>query len=397
MRFHPVALAVSTVLSLNGGAYAIEMTDYKDPQSSWEEAFLTGSFNSKSGNQDQTSYDLTLDAFYEHNYSSLPRTWQIHVDGEADVTRGADQGDRSEDNSVANFRANLDNYFASRPNTFWFGENEINYRSDADNLRAEVGIGLGYGRVINATPLAKVLRIEEELREHGVILGRMSDDEYLELAQIIDLENEYRGKYGADEYKSVWIADFEKVLKRIGVLKNGSLGALGVLQMHKVLFDEPVSIRKHGWLVRAGVGYVVQNFEGDESDPSVGITYEYAHPSGYKGQFINRLDYSTVLGDDTLHYITNDMSYSHEISDRIDWINQWTLDWQIFDDEREDITRNGLSTTFRYYLTNRVTANATLSVIHTEDGIPDSEVTEPDEFNDETDVTTFFSIAYRLK
>ncbi len=369
---------------------AINMTDYKDPTSRWEEAFLNGSFNAKAGNQEQTSFDLTVDAFYEHNFSSLARNWQVHLDGEADVSRGPDLSDETLDNSNAKARANLDTYFKSHPNTFWFGRGEAGYRDNARKERFEIGGGLGYGRVINATPLAKVLRIEEELREHGIILGRLSDDLYLELAQIIDRENEYKAKHGSDEYKAYWISDFETVLKREGMLRSDSLGAIGVLQMDKVLFLEPVSIRKHGWVVRAGVGVVLQDFDGDESDPSLGIEYEYAYPSGYKGQFINRLGYSTILGNETDQRITNNMTYTHEISDRIDWLNTWALDWDIKGGDNEDIVGNTLSSSFRYYLTNRIAANATLSLTKTDDNIDGND-------NDEMDSTLFFGVTYRLK
>lgn len=390
----PVSLSLALMASSANG---IEMTDYKDPTSTWEEAYLTGSFNSKSGNQGQTSYDLTLDAFYEHNFSSLPRTWQFHIDGETDVSRGAEKDDDTEDNTQANLRANIDTYFKNKTKTFWFGETETNYRDDRDNAKIEVSAGIGYGRVINATPLAKVLRIEEELREHGVILGRITDEQYLELAQIIDRENEYRGKFGPDEYKSHWISDFEEVLKRIGVLRDEALGAIGVLQMDRVLFDNPPNTRKHGWLVRAGVGYLVQDFEGDESDPSLVATYEYTHPSGYKGQFINRLDYSTVIGDDTRQFVSNVMSFSHDISDRVSWINTWRLDWEIYEGDREDVVTNGLSTIFRYYLANRITANATVSATKVDDGIDYDPNDATTENNDDVDVTTFFSVSYRLK
>lgn len=398
MRSRTIPLFFALAAVYSGTAAGIEMTDYKDPKSTWEEAYLTGSFSSKAGNQEQASYNLILDAYYEHNYSSLPRTWQIYIDGKADVTRGPNDTDSTEDNSQATFEGTLDNYFKTHPNVFWTGTTVTNYRSDASDPRIEIGAGLGYGRVINATPLAKVLRIEEELREHGVIMGRISDADYLELAQIIDRENEYKSRYGIDEYKAYWFSDFEKALKRMGALRNDALGALGVLQMDNVLFLEPVSIRKHGWLVRGGVGYVLQNFEGDDSDPSLFFDFEYAHPSGYKGQFINSTKYSTIIGSaDHSHYITNDMSYSHEISDRVDWINTWTLDWEMYEGDQDDIVTNGLSTTFRYYLTNRLTANATASITRTEDNIPDSTLTNPEDYNDDTDVRTFFQIAYRLK
>ncbi len=385
-----ISLGIASLLLAPAMTQAITLTDYKDPTSTWEEAFLNGSFNAKSGNQDQTSYDLTVDAFYEHNYSSLARNWQVHLDGEADISRGANEGDPTLNNSNANTRANIDTYFKKHPKVFWFAQGDVGYRDDADSVRLEFGGGLGYGRVINATALAKVLRIEEELREHGVILGRISDEVYLELAQIIDRGNEYKGKYGLDEYKSYWIADFEAVLKREDLLRTGALGAVGVLQMDKVLFQEPVSIRKHGWVVRIGAGVVVQDFEGNDSDPTLGIEYEYAHPSGYKGQFIDRLTYATIIGKNTNQRITNEMSYTYEVSDRIDWLNAWKLDWNILGGDAKDNVSNTLSSSFRYYITNRVAANATLSLTKTEDNIDGND-------NDETDATLFFGVTYRLK
>lgn len=383
-------LILLVTASIPGLAAAIEITDYLDPDSSYEEAFVFGQFNSKSGNQERNSYDLILKGNYEKNYSSLPRSWRFLLDGSADISRGSAHADEQQEQVFANAHANIDNYFRSRHPLFWFGSGDLGYLDDAEGELIKLGSGIGYGRVINATPLAKFLRVEDELREHGVVLGKISAQGYLDLARIIAREDEFRSRYGSDEYKSHWFEAVEGLLQAIGVLKTGHLGALGALQMNRVLSDEVIRIRKHGWLLRAGIGFIVQNYQGEKGDPSLDLGWEYARPHGYKGQFINTLSYSRILADHSSQILKNDMSYSWEISDRIDWENQWRIVLGKADGDNRDITSNTLSSTFRYYITNRFSADATVSAIGVEDDIDGND-------NDETDIATFIGMRYRLK
>ncbi len=380
-----VALAMSA-----GGVGAIQLTDYTDPTSTYEQAFLDSRFNSKSGNQDQTSYDFLLQGNYEYNFNSLPRNWRVLLDGKADLSRGGNKGDRTQENYLANLRGNLDNYLTNNDKVFWYGAGESSYRDDADDIFVKIGGGLGYGRVIDATPLAYVLRFEEELREHGIVIGKISDATYLELARIVARRNEYRSRFGAEEYTAQWIADMEKVLKAAGVLNKGELGAAGVVHMNRVLEDERISVRRHGWVVRGGPSVVVQDFNGDSGDPAIDLEWEYAMPFGYRSQFINVMSFSSIWGDDTDQLWRNRMSYTYEISDRIDWENRWSVDYLDAGGGANDIMTNALSSTFRYYLTNRVAAGFTVSLIKVDDDIDNNG-------NDETDITTFFDIRYRLK
>ena len=216
-------------------ASAIQITDYVDPVSSYEQAFILGQFNSKSGNQTQSSYDLSLKADYEKNYSSVPRNWRFLADGSTDISRGSNPADERQEQTFANVHANIDTYFMEDQSLFWFGSGDIGYQDDANGELIKFGIGIGYGRVTNATPLARFLRVEDELREHGVILGRISDPSYLDLARTIARENEFRSRYGLDEYKSYWFETVEKQLQTAGVLKSDQLGVVMSLLLLSVL------------------------------------------------------------------------------------------------------------------------------------------------------------------
>lgn len=369
---------------------AIQITDYLDPESSYEEAFILGQFNSKSGNQVQSSYDLALKADYEKNYSSLPRNWRFLADGSTDISRGSNPADEKQERTFANAHANIDTYFLDDRPLFWFGSGDLGYQDDADSELIKFGIGIGYGRVINATPIARLLRVEDELREHGVVLGRISDPTYLDLAKIIAREDEFRSRYGVDEYKSYWFEAVEEQLQAAGVLKMGQLGALGALQMNRVLSDEVIKIRKHGWSLRAGLGLIAQDFQGNHGDPSIDLVWEYAKPQGFKGQFINTLSYSKIIANGSGTILKNNMSYTWEISDLIDWENRWDITIDKTDNSNKDTTTNKLSSSFNYYITNRISADATISAVNTEDNISNND-------NDETDIITFMGLRYRLK
>lgn len=368
---------------------AIEITDYKEPVSTYEEAYISGRITTKSGNQDQTSFDTNLNLDYEKNFSSRERNLNLRADGFYTSSRGSSSGDDVNEDYEANGAAIIDNYLPSNPNIFWFGSGEVNAKQSADDLRAKAVGGMGYGRVTNATPLARAIRIVEELTEHNIINTAVSDAAYLRMAQVINREDEFRSKFGADEYMAKFVDAIDGEFKQSGVLPNG-LGAAGTAHLLRVLKDERISVRKYGWLVRGGVGVLLQDFDGESGDPSLELGFEYAYPNGIYGQFINRLTYSAILkgSDQTDQSVLNRMSYTHELSDRIDWENIWSMDY-VAVENGNDVLDNTLSSTFRYYLTNQLAVDATLSLNKVDDDITNG--------NEETDVTTFLGVTYRLK
>lgn len=391
-------MLMTALLMVPGFATAVELTDYKDPNSTAEEAYINGSLDAKSGNQDQSSYNVNLDGYYDIFYSTQPRTWNFRFDGAANSTRSAEEGANSQ--KSYNFTAGGDvrNYaFPSNDKLFWFGSTDVGYRrlagaAEADDPFVKLGLGVGYGRVIEATPLAKVLRIVEELREYGVIQGTPNDTTYMQLASVVAKEAEYKTRFGLEDYKQNLFKDFETILRGAGLLVSNNLGAVGVLKMEKVLFDEPISVRKHGWVTGIGLGYIASNYDGESDDAAaVDVFAEYAKPYGYRGQFINRTDFSTTLDSDSSQLLTNNMSYTHEISDMVDWENVWKLSHlKPAEDNQEDVTTNILSTAFRYHLSNRMDTVVSLKLTDVEDNVDDNG-------NDDLESSLNVGLRYRLK
>lgn len=396
-RLHGSAGATAAMLSLgmvSPAAMAIELTDFTDPNTEYDEAYIDFTANANDGNQDQISYDALLNGFYNRQESTDTQVLNYRFDANYDASRGPNSDDETQDDYGASFGINADNYFSdSNDKLFWFGSAEYGFQDSAEDDNAGFTVGVGYGRVWNATPLAKALRIQQSLQDNGQLSGELSDEAAGELANIIAREDEYRAREGLDTYKGLWYADMEEVMRREGLLAAETLSALGAVEMDDVLFDEPISARRHGWLVRAGVGMQLSDFSGTvDSDPKLRFELEYAKPYGLTGQLLETAVYEPVFGDDTVHRIANRLSYTYEISDRIDWLNAWDLSFQQADDD--DDTRfvsNALSSTFLYHLTNELDLGLTLAATDID--------TRPDntQGNDEVNKSAVLGVRYRVK
>jgi hypothetical protein len=388
-----VASALMTPLSV----CAIELTDYTTVDSFYQQAFITGQFNLKSGNQPKTSYNGNLLGNYDVTYSTLPFVWGISSSGSLAFDRGQDEGSSTKKGYNLIMHGDADKYFNADSLLFGYGSFDLGYRklegkSDADDPFVKVGGGAGYGRVINATPLAEVLRVVEELRRYNLLAKEPSDQTYLDMAAVVAREEEYKNKYGFVDYKMYWIDELEKILQKAGVLKNNTLGTIGIIKTQDVLINERISIRKHGWVARTGVGYIASDYSGNSSDPSLDASFEYAYPFSYELQLINLMSYSTLLSGDISHHVTNRLSVTYQLADRIDWENAWDLDMILptAEDEKDNIT-NQLTSSFRYYISNLIDASATLTLKKQDDK------NDTSGNNDDLVSSLFFGVRYRLR
>lgn len=423
-----IALVVS---GLPLAANAIVLEDYLIANSSYEDAFLDATFNAgDSARNDQVSYDVNLNARYTKTFSTLPRSWTLSLTGFANADRkgitpttriedetGAAVLDAngneqfrdlpdSSDDFGASVEGTIDNYFINSgyPKAFWFGQGRAETIDSAVDDSISATVGLGYGRVYNATPLAKVIRIVEELNEEGLLTGPIPDSVALETAEIIDREDEFKSKFGQDEYKRDFYAAIEEALGRSGAIRDGKLGALGALTIDEILEEEPISTRRHGWVVRAGAGFQAKELGGlADNDPKLLFQWEYAKPRGYQGQFINVLSYEPVFGDETTQVVRNLMTYTHELSDRIDWVNSWSASYSDGDDETGQSlssTNHILSSSYQYHLNNSLDYTATLTINQTDvepnPTVDPEDATQPFPGDDPT-ISFKMGFQYRLK
>lgn len=409
-------------------ANAVQLEDYLVANSSYDEAYVSGSLiagdPAGKAEKEQIGYDYSIKASYLKSFSTLPRSWnyrlglnafgarpnlsEVQVDNPGfDDTLAADpitnprtilEDTESTDDWQMDAEGVVDTYFhqSQYPKAFWFGQGKFTHLDSQPDDDISATVGLGYGRVYNATPLAKVIRIVEELNEEGLLTGPIPDSVALETAEIIDRLQEFKSKFGEDDYKPDYYAAIESALARSGALRDGKFGAMGALTADKVLEDEPISTRKHGWVVRLGAGFQASDLSGlTDNDPKLLAQWEYAKPYGYKGQFINLFTFEPVFGDETLTKFNNQMSYTHEVTDMIDWINTWDMtysDGTDADGDALEVTTHALESKYKFDLGNSLDYTVGFRLNQN-----DVDPNEADSIGDDPAITFESSFNYRLK
>ncbi|PTB31106.1 DUF481 domain-containing protein [Photobacterium phosphoreum] len=379
-----VSAAVGLLLSSVTYAEPITMFDYEEATSAYQDAYLNAQFDLQSGNQEQTSFSTDVSANYDQVFSSADRNTRINFVGDTSMSRGSNSGDTTKKNYQALASLTNDMYFnPTRNNAFWYSKAEIGAQTDMEDPFTKLTVGLGYGRVVNATPMAKTIRVIEELQERGLLKGSVSRATYQNVAQIIAREPEYRSRYGSADYAEYWVEEIGKAL-------GTTLGPRGAIKSYDVLVNERISTRKYGWLVRAGVGAVLTNYDGSDTKPALEVGAEYHYPINNQLQFSNEAILTAVLDDgDNGFNASNSMSLTYELRDNIDWENTWLLNYASSDDS-EDLMTNTLKSTFRYYVSNVISLTLTGGLAKTEDNIDNNG-------NDDIDKTLQLGLTYRLK
>jgi len=360
--------------------------DYKQATSSYEDAYITGNFNVGSGNQGQSNYDLDLSLDYEKVFSSPSRNTKLDFIGAGSRSRGSNKGDKTNSTYQLLGSATVDNYFRANSNgSFWYGKGEVGAKKGQVKPFTKATVGVGYGRVVNVTPMARAIRVVQALRKNGTLRADPANSTYQSIANTIAKEAEYRSKHGIRDYEQHWIADIEKALKN-----SGALGAKGTIKAYDVLTNERISTRKHGWLVRAGIGAVLSDYDGETGKPAIEVGAEYHLPLNNQTQFSNEAIFTTTLKDNSNSYIVNNnMSLTHELTDVIDWENKWALNYSKSDNAKSTTT-NTLTSAFNYELNNKLDFNVTATLSKVNDNIANNG-------NDDVDKRLTMGIKYRLK
>ena len=221
LKFTFVFLFISTMLL----AQNVSVSDYDVPISKATILRLNGTYNWAQSKSDtltvvtanNASANLTFNSFY----SSLPFSWQLNVNANG----GKSFADWTHDITI---QPEIHKYIWDDKD--WFGSASLYVRhaNTFKQIESDVTVGGGYGRYINATALAKAVRIEEHLIKEGVVKDHMPKETMINIAKIIERESEFQGVYGAT-YEKVWYEAIEKEIRDSGFLVGNALGAIGIL------------------------------------------------------------------------------------------------------------------------------------------------------------------------
>ena len=152
---------------------AIEMTDYRIIYGEYDEAYINGSFKATTGNQEQSSYDTLLNANTRTIYTTALYSFDFNAKGDLELSRGEDKNSTEKSSYHSSTSLRYDRYL-DYDNLFIYGGGDLGYQKEqsstkADEVFSKLGLGIGYGRVYNSTPLAVAIRIVEELYHYQVL------------------------------------------------------------------------------------------------------------------------------------------------------------------------------------------------------------------------------------
>lgn len=343
-----------------GMAQNVTVSDYTVPISKAATLRFDGNWNfSQTG--DSVSSNLASGTLsYSSFYSSLPLAWFISLDASASKTK-----DQNMDHNVK-FDASFQKYVWEDNNWFGFAKFSAQSITFYDQVSSDITAGMGYGRYINATALAKAVRIENHFIEEGVITERLPRNVILHIANIIERENEYKTLYGVT-YETFWFRDIEREIQASGVCKEDGVGSIGILRMRQVLFgiNERVNERDYGWDIKAGFLFPLTTYnKAPVGNPNLDLIARYSVPVNWSVQLNTSLDVYTPM--DSLFFSNVQMrlgaDFIFELNNRVNLVSGYRLAL-IKDTGQKSVISNNITLSFWYYIENNIyyTINANYS------------------------------------
>ena len=280
----------------NASAQDVSVTDYQVPVSAADRLLIDFSMNHATTGSAATTSKGNIGGIYKRFYDSLPFGYSIDIIGSGLLDRNIET-DAYDTNYQINGDIGVKKYLMESNPFLRDSFGSVRATSDMskayDRPTSAVTLGLGYGHFIEATALAKAVRIEAFLMKEGELSDHLPKDLILELSQIIQREAEYKDKFG-DTYKKEWYQDMEALITESGFLQEERLSAIGVLRIEEILEREEIADRFYGWDVALGTKFDITTPYTDQerSIANLDVTASYARPIAWQWQ-INGL--ATIL------------------------------------------------------------------------------------------------------
>ena len=349
---------MSTFVASNVSAQNVSVTDYEVPVSAADRLFVDFSMNHAATGSDTTASNGNIGGIYKRFYDSLPFGYSIDILGSGLVDRNIEKDayeSKYQMDAVARVKKYLIQNNESLKDLFGSVRASSNARGEYDRPESALTVGVGYGRFIEATALAKAVRIEEFLIDEGELRDHLPKEAILELSKIINRENEYQDRYG-EAYEKEWYHDMEAIMRESSLLKENTLGAIGILRIEEVLEREDIADRFYGWDVTLGSKFDITTPYTDQDSPpaNLDVSASYARPITWRWQVSERVSINTPfdgLGKAFSSSLSSDISY--ELSNRVDLRLRHLL--RLEKPEAQDAeTGNSFALSFVYYIENNL-------------------------------------------
>ncbi len=325
MKFITVILFLCISVSLF--SQNVNVSDYQVPISKAQTLRFNGAWNWGQFGDSVTANNANGNLTFRTFYSSLPMAWFLNIDA-----TGASGASNSNNNSfIYNIKldARFSKYIWDDKDLFGFGELNASQTDTSKQIASDLTVGFGYGRYIDATALAKAVRIEDHLLKDKIISNNLPKELMINIANIIERENEFKDEYG-EVYETYWFDAIEQEIKKSEVLTKGTIGSIGILRMRQVLFgiNERVNPRYYGWDVTTGILFPLSTADKSPvGNPNFSIGGRYAIPLNWSLQINMTARAYTPL--DSGFFKTATLSagtdFIYELSNKINFVASYSL------------------------------------------------------------------------
>lgn len=328
----------------------VNVTDYEVAVSKAKVLRFNGSWDWSQSGTTVNSNNANGTLLFKTFYSSLPTAWFIDV---------AASGGKVFDEYNHNVRLNTSfrKYIWDEEKVFAVSELSMSHLNTYRQLESNLKVGFGYGRYINATALAKAVRIEGHLIKDNVISAPLSKETMIAIANIIEREDEYKGIYEAT-YETYWLDDITEEIKKSGAISGEGLESIGVLRMRQVLFNinERVNPRYYGWDVSTGIRFPMSTRDKSPvGNPMFSLAAEYSYPISWNMQVNSNAKIDSPL--DSAFFNQYEMvltlDFIFELSNRINFVTTYELVGHKPYNVNIEYLHN-LSSSFWYYIENNI-------------------------------------------
>ncbi len=337
-------------LSIINFSQRVSVYDYQVPISKANTLRFDGSWNwSESGNiVKSNNADATL--LFKTFYSSQPLAWFLNID----ASGGKNFGDLNHNvKTDFSFRKYMWEYI----DWFGFAKVTIQHANFYKQIASDFTVGFGFGRYINATALAKAVRIEDHLLKDKIICDYLPKSIMIKIANIIERENEYYDRYGIT-YETHWLADIEEEINKCEELTDDNVGSLGILRMRQVLFgiNERVNERYYGWDASLGILFPLSTFNKKPTgNPNLSSSGRYSIPLNWRTQVNFVAEAFTPLDSSFLKQLQfrSGIDFIYELSNRINFVSGYRIG--IIKPQNIVATiEHNLNLSFWYYIENNI-------------------------------------------
>ena len=307
------------ILSHESSAQNADIKDYTVPVSTVHNLRADFSFNYAAEGGDLKGRSGSLAFTYKRFREGLFFAYSLDAIGSGALNR-----DVSSSRDTSQYASDVDlrgkKYILWGTSIFAFSDVNFDYDKAFDQPSTRVTVGAGNGRFIDATSLARAVRVEAFLIREDAISDHLPKEDLIELGHVIEKEREFKERYGST-YKKWWFEEMERVIVGSGVVPKG-IGAGGILRINEVLFQERVNNRFYGKEFSFGVSFqTTASHRGiPRGDPSASADYRYSLPLGWRIQFNQRLELNSPFTRRFGRVYTAGLisDFVYEVSNRID-------------------------------------------------------------------------------